>query len=371
MQDPTTLFSLEPAGRDLLAVGFDGATALRGLGMLAVFGGHTDAGHLSEQVRDTLLDSLDHRLLASFDADQLIDYRSRRPQISFDGDHFLDYQAPQLQLHLVSDALGRPFLLLSGPEPDYQWERFVASVQFLVEKLDVKLVALVDAVPMPVPHTRPLGVTAHGNREDLSAGLSTWSPQARMVSGISQLLELRLDEQRRGVSGYTLHVPHYLADAAYPQAAVAALEYVGAALGLMLPTDELRERGREVDQELDRQTGSSREVTAMVEGLERNFDQNSPGAGRSLLVGPDEEVPDAEELGAAVEEYLQSQPKHSAHPADDGVDDPSAEHAEHTVREAGPLDGNETVPDDLSGLSDDPRDPDNPDNADESDDGGR
>jgi hypothetical protein len=311
MQDPTTLFSLEPAGRDLLAGGFDGATALRGLGMLAVFGGHMDAGHLSEQVRTTLFESLDHKLLASFDADQLIDYRARRPQITFDGDHFSDYHPPRLQLHLVSDALGRPFLVLSGPEPDYQWERFVASVLFLVEKLDVKLVALVDAVPMPVPHTRPLGVTAHGNRDDLVDGLSTWSPQARMVSGVAQLLELRLDERHRSTTGYTLHVPHYLADASYPQAAVAALEYVGAALGLMLPTDELRERGREVDRELDRQTGSSREVTAMVEGLERNFDQNSPGAGRSLLVGPDEQVPDAEELGAAVEEYLQSQPRHS------------------------------------------------------------
>jgi hypothetical protein len=49
----------------------------------------------------------------------------------------------------------------------------------------------------------------------------------------------------------------------------------------------------------------------MVQGLERNFDQHSPGAGRSLLVGPDEQVPDAEELGAAVEEYLQSQPRHA------------------------------------------------------------
>lgn len=319
MQDPTSLFTLEPAGRDLLAGGFDGATALRGLGMLAVFGGHLNAGHLAEQVRDTLVDSLEHKLLASFDADQLIDYRARRPQITFDGERFRDYQSPRLQLHLVSDSLGRPFLLLSGPEPDYQWERFVASVLFLVEKLDVKLVALVDAVPMPVPHTRPLGVTAHGNREELVAGLSTWSPQARMVSGVSQLLELRLDEKGHGTSGYTLHVPHYLAEAAYPQAAVAALEYVGAALGLMLPTDSLRERGREVDRELDRQTGASHEVTAMVEGLEKNFDQNSPGAGRSLLVGPDDQVPDAEELGAAVEEYLQSQPRHALDPGQGGI----------------------------------------------------
>ena len=107
-----------------------------------------------------------------------------------------------------------------------------------------------------------------------------------------------------------------MAEAAYPQAAVAALEYVGAAMELMLPTDELRERGREVDRELDRQTQGSGEITAMVEGLERNFDQHAPTAGRSLLVRPGEEIPDAEELGAAVEDYLSSQPRHALEPGE-------------------------------------------------------
>ena len=148
--------------------------------------------------------------------------------------------------------------------------------------------------------------------------------RARMVSGVAQLLELRLDEQRRGATGYTLHVPHYVAEAAYPQAAVAALEYVGAAMELMLPTDELRERGREVDRELDRQTQGSGEITAMVEGLERNFDQHASTASRSLLVRPGEEIPDAEELGAAVEDYLSSQPRHALEPGEErtGADGP-------------------------------------------------
>ena len=154
MQDPTQLFTLEAAGRDLLTGGFDGASALRGLGMLAVFGGHLDAGHLSEQVRHTLLDSLDHKLLASFDADQLIDYRARRPQISFDGDRFLDYRSPRLDLHLVSDALGRPFLLLSGPDPTTMGTlRGLSAVP--VDRLDVTGRAG-GRRAHAVPHTRPL-----------------------------------------------------------------------------------------------------------------------------------------------------------------------------------------------------------------------
>lgn len=313
MQDPRMLFRLQPEGRELLSAQVDGESPLRGLGMLAVFSGHLDAGNIARQVNDTLLERLDHQLLASFDADQLVDYRSRRPHITFDGQRFTDYRAPELQLHLVNDVLGKPFLLLSGQEPDYQWERFVSSVLFLVEELDVRLVTMLDAMPLPVPHTRPLGVTAHGSREELVAGLSTWSPQARMLSGVGQLLELRLEEASYDTSGYTIHVPHYLADATYPQAAVSALEYAGAALERMLPTDELREKGREIDLELDRQTESSGEIRAMVTGLEQNFDQHATQSGevRSLLLNRDAQVPDAESLGAAVEEYLSSQPRHA------------------------------------------------------------
>ena len=75
----------------------------------------------------------------------------------------------------LKDQMQKPFLLLSGPEPDYQWDRFVAAVMLLVDQLDVRLVTLVDAIPLPVPHTRPLGVTTHGNADELLEGLATWS----------------------------------------------------------------------------------------------------------------------------------------------------------------------------------------------------
>lgn len=39
-------------------------------------------------------------------------------------------------------------------------------------------------------------------------------------------------------------------------------------------------------------------------------------------MGPDDQVPDAEELGAAVEEYLQSQPRHALGPDAPGPDAP-------------------------------------------------
>ncbi|MHA7245543.1 proteasome assembly chaperone family protein [Arthrobacter tecti] len=279
--------------------------SIRGLPLVAGFTGFVDAGHVVAQVRSELLDSLSHDLLAVFDTDQLIDYRSRRPRITFEQDHLTDYRPPSLELQILEDGLGERFLLLSGMEPDLQWERFSAAVMQLVERLDVPLVAWIHSLPMPVPHTRPLGVTVHGNRRDLIEGMgSAWKPTAELQASIGHLLELRLAQTGTDVVGYVVHVPHYLAEAEYPPAAVTAMEYLGASIGRVLPTDRLREAGRDVERQIARQVDNSLEVQGVVSSLEKRYDERSEGSGRSLLVKQNMELASAEEIGSAVEAYL-------------------------------------------------------------------
>jgi len=324
MLDPIDLIRLSSSAKELLsnARGSEESKAagpsLHGLDLLVVFSGYLDAGNVSTQLENVLLERLDHQRIATFDTDQLLDYRARRPHLRFDGEKFFDYEAPELELHLLKDQMQKPFLMLSGPEPDYQWDRFVAAVMLLIDQLDVGLVTFVDAVPLPVPHTRPLGVTTHGTAQELLEGLATWAPKGRIAAGAAQLLELRAAEAGRDVSGYTLHVPHYLADATYPQAAVAALEYIGAAMGLMLPSEELRESGRDVERQIAAQVRNRPEISMMIERLEERFDEHAQDhQARSLLLKPDEEVPDAEEIGSAVETYLSDQAQRD----DAGLDD--------------------------------------------------
>jgi predicted ATP-grasp superfamily ATP-dependent carboligase len=278
---------------------------LRGLNLVMGFTGFADAGQVVRQINAELLDQLDAEVVAMFDADQLIDYRSRRPHISFVEDHLQDYQPPQLGLYKLKDGLGQPFLLLAGFEPDLQWERFSRAVVGIVEKLDVNLVTWIHSIPMPVPHTRPVGVTVHGNRPELIDGISSWKPTVEVPAAIGHILELRLIEAGRNVAGYVIHVPHYLSEAEYPQAAVAGLEYLGAAASLMLPTDRLRESGREVVRQIAEQIEASQEVQAVVSNLEARYDEKSEGmVRRSLLADENDELPNAEDLGAAVEAYL-------------------------------------------------------------------
>lgn len=283
------------------------AEDLRGLNLLMSFTGFADAGHVVTQINGELTDHLSSETLAVFDIDQLVDYRSRRPRMTFEQDHLTNYDAPTLKLVRMFDGLGKPFLYLTGSEPDLQWERFTQAVLALVEKFDVNLIAWVHSVPMPVPHTRPLGATVHGNRPELIEGISAWKTTLDLPSAIGHLLEYRLAEAGRNVVGYAIHVPHYLADAEYPTAAVAGLEYLGAAGSLMLPSERLREAGRAVERQITEQVENSTDVAAVVANLEKQYDEHSEGtARRSLLAGENDELPDADELGAAVEAYLAS-----------------------------------------------------------------
>ncbi len=71
--------------------------------------------------------TLDTTVVATFDADELLDYRARRPIILFEGDHLADYRPPRLSLDLARDEIGQQFLMLTGYEPDFQWERFSSA----------------------------------------------------------------------------------------------------------------------------------------------------------------------------------------------------------------------------------------------------
>ncbi|MER5455063.1 PAC2 family protein [Micromonospora sp. NPDC002389] len=270
--------------------------------------GFVDAGNASRLAREQLLTSLDARPIARFDLDQVFDYRSRRPVMTFVEDHWESYDAPALELHLLRDDDETPFLLLTGPEPDLQWERFVAAVAGLAERLDVRLTVGLNAIPMAVPHTRPTGVTAHATRRDLIAGYEPWLQRVQVPGSVGHLLEFRLGEAGRDALGFAAHVPHYVAQAEYPAAAEVLLASVSRSTGLLLPRDGLHSAAEVVRVEIDRQVAQNDEASALVQALEEQYDAYARGKGeRNLLAAENGPLPTAEELGAELERFLAEQ----------------------------------------------------------------
>ena len=295
MRDPAGLYDLT-SRTDEVPVG---------LHLVAGLTGFADAGSAVTQFGEYLLDTLEHRVVATFHTDALLDYRARRPTISFDQDHLTDYRPSQLSLYLMNDEIGQQFLLLTGFEPDFQWERFTAAVLQLIEKYQVKTTTWVHAIPMPVPHTRPIGVTVSGNRAELVESMSVWRPRTQVPANALHLVEYRLQELGHPIAGFILLIPHYLADTEFPLAAVSSLESISAATGLIFPTDRLREKGRDFLSKIDDQVDSNAELARLVGTLEERHDSymlDNPL--RSPLTDEDGELPTADAIAAELENFL-------------------------------------------------------------------
>ncbi|MFV9633257.1 MULTISPECIES: proteasome assembly chaperone family protein [Mycobacterium] len=279
----------------------------RGPVLIHALEGFSDAGHAIRLAAQHLKDTLDTELVASFAIDELLDYRSRRPLMTFKTDHFTHYEDPELNLYAMRDSVGTPFLLLAGLEPDLRWERFITAVRLLAERLDVRRVVGLGTIPMAVPHTRPITMTAHSSDKELIADHQPWIGEVQVPASASNLLEFRMSQHGHEVVGYTVHVPHYLAQTDYPAAAEALLAEVSRNASLQIPLEALVTAGAEVLTKVNEQVEQSPEVAQVVAALERQYDAYMAAQENRSLLAKDEDLPSGEELGAEFERFLAQQ----------------------------------------------------------------
>jgi hypothetical protein len=279
-----------------------------GLPLVIALTGFTDAGSAVSGLIDYVREELDPIPLAVFSNDVLLDYRARRPVISFDQDHLTDYRPPRLELSLAHDALGQAFLVLAGYEPDFAWDGFARTVIDFAESLAVSTVTWVHAIPMPVPHTRPIGTTVSGTRSDLTEAHSVWQPHTQVPATAGHLLEYRLTDEGYAVAGFVLLIPHYLGDTEYPASTLAALDSITVATGLVFTGDDLREQNREYLTKVDEQVAESEELSRMLQGLEERYDAYMAGSTQATPIIHAGDLPSADELAAELERFLATRP---------------------------------------------------------------
>lgn len=282
-----------------------------GLPLVILLTGFTDAGSAVSGLIDHLAETTDPQPVLVFDNDLLLDYRARRPVLTFDQDHIAELKPARLELSLAHDALGRPFLLLAGYEPDFAWNAFADVVLDFAAEYDVSTVTWVHSIAMPVPHTRPIGVTASGNRAELTAAHSVWRPRTQVPGTAGHLLEFRFVQAERSVASFVLLVPHYLADTEYPDAVLTAAEKVMAATGLVLLTDALRDKRADYLARVEEQVRDNEELGQMVRTLEHRYDAYMSGLeleDEAPAAFDERSLPSADELAAELERFLATRP---------------------------------------------------------------
>src|ERR1700761_9585867 len=283
-----------------------GGTDADGVALLVYLEGFMDAGAAGRLLTEHLLDTFEHTTVARFNTDRLLDYRSRRPLMTFDDGKWETYEAPELSIFKLADAEGKPFLLLTGPEPDHEWELFVAATRSLAERLGAGPMITYFGVPMGIPHTRPLGVITHATRPGLVTTRIPLPSKLQVPASASALMEYRFGEAGRDAIGFVVQGPHYLAQAAYPTSALTLLDSVCEVTGLDLPALELREAADRTNTLIDRQVAESSEVAELVQGLEQQYDA-ALASSEGELLAEGEQMPTADELAEQFEQVLAEQ----------------------------------------------------------------
>lgn len=293
MLDPVSLFEFDPH--------VDRRTVRATTLVVAL--GSRDPGNVQRIVTQHLLNTLPTHRLGGVDTDQVLDYAALRPGIGFERDHFTGYRTPSIDLHHVTDAHDRSFLLLSGPEPSLQWERLVGTVDYLINQFDITETVLLHGVPAPAPHTRPIHTSRYAGGPNLVPAAESVPMAFEMGANFASVLALRLGERGRQVTGLVAHVPHYLAAGDVPEAAIALLDKLGNRTELDLPAGGLLVAAQLLRERVDAEVADSEEAQQMVAELEQQFDHYME---QRSLPQAEEEVPTAEEIGAEVEDFLRN-----------------------------------------------------------------
>ena len=291
MLDPETLYTLDDA---VLA-----RVQRRQPVLVHLLEGFVDAGQVTHRTSQHLRDACSPTELMRFDHDQLHDYRSRRPQMVFDTNQWVGLTDFRLALDVATDERGEPFLLLTGPEPDTQWERMAAAVLGLAERLNVRQMVTVSGVPMGVPHTRPVLLTHHATDPDLAPSNPVWIDRVHIPGSFAGMLEYRAGHRDLLARGFVAHVPHYLAQGVFDPAVLAVLRKVNETTGLHLPLEAIEQSGSNALASLESEVNEDAELVALVGALEQQYDElEQKGAAA---------VPSPDEIGAAVERFLAEQ----------------------------------------------------------------
>ena len=160
--------------------------------LIVALQGWVNAGNVGTEASDHIV--ADGDIIATFDPDALFDYRSNRPVIDFIDGRLQKVDWPKLSLRRAQYDQ-RDVLVLSGNEPDWQWQALGRSVAELASTLGVVEVVSLGGVPAATPHTYPTPLLTTASRPDL-IGESEQLPEGllRVPGAAVNIIELALTD---------------------------------------------------------------------------------------------------------------------------------------------------------------------------------
>jgi proteasome assembly chaperone (PAC2) family protein len=247
---------------------------LRAPAIVCAFKGWNDAGDAASTAVQFVGTSLDATRFASIDPEEFYDFQSTRPQVRVDEQGVRDITWPAIEIFEARvPRAPRDLVLIVGHEPSYRWRTFCQLVVDLAEVLGAQLVVSLGALLADVAHTRPIAVTGIASDRSLVERLEVLSSSYEGPTGIVGVLQSACTRAGLPAASLWAAVPHYIASAPNPKAALALVRKLEGLVGVTVDATELEQATLDYERQVNLAVQSDPDVQAFVERLERAADE--------------------------------------------------------------------------------------------------
>jgi len=271
---------------------------LRNPALVCAFKGWNDAGEAATAALGFLADSFDATDVARIDPEEYYDFTAVRPTVRLSEglSRVIDWPENTLQAAQIAGT-ERDLLLFQGVEPSLRWRGFCQTIVDMANELGASMVITLGALLADVPHTRPVPMTGICSDEAMVQRLGFEQSSYEGPTGIVGVLHHACQEA--GLTSVSLwaSVPHYVAAAPNPKAALALLRSFEGVAGVAVDALDLEQSAEEYERQVNAAVATDPDVKSFVERLERTIDEVTEES-------PPERIPSADAIARDFQRFL-------------------------------------------------------------------
>jgi proteasome assembly chaperone (PAC2) family protein len=265
--------------------------------LVAAFRGWNDGAQAASLAAGYLAKAWGAERFAEVEPEGFFDFQATRPHVSLVEGVTRRIDWPETVFyHARPDGLDRDVVLLLGIEPNLRWRTFTDLVVGLASDLGIELLITLGALLADVPHTRSAPVTGSATDDELVERLGLSASRYEGPTGIVGVLQDACGQNGIPSASLWAAVPHYIAAAPNPKAALALVRKLEGLVGVAVDAGELETAAADYERQVNLAVQSDPDVQAFVERLEQ--------AAATELAEEDPPLPSGDTIARELQRFL-------------------------------------------------------------------
>ena len=269
------------------ALTWDVVPELTGPYCVAGFHGWSDAGSVSSDSMEFLIETLKPKVFARISHESFIDLTLERPVGRIEDGIIHELEPLETEVMYWKSPEGdHDLVLLLGKEPHVGWLAYVSIILAIMDRLSCTRLYTVGGVQDTVSHYSPPVVSLVGSSPQVVASTAELAKGIRTgqyhgpVSVHSYLVQACGHAGREGISLWG-HVPAYLQKS--PRVVAQIVEILSRAAKIDCPVDALKEQATEFDRRIQDALLKDPNLKRLVETIERETPQRPLGGADNVI----------------------------------------------------------------------------------------